>query len=147
MKNVFLMLLAAISLEASAIPAQDGTPGFDWSLLQGKWAESTHHQFGCRPDNLHQRLSVSEDKKTLTFKNDRKWLIGSGQEVEDYSAAILRSSANVLVIRYGPALPNIPDEMREWEMRFIGPGTYRWRATAWREGVYNEVIGVKCSAQ
>ncbi len=35
--------------------------------------------------------------------------------------------------------------MREWEMRFIGPGTYRWRSTAWQEGQYNTVIGVKCA--
>lgn len=120
--------------------------GFDWSLLQGKWAESTRHQFGCRPDNVHQRFIVSEDRKTITFKNDRVWKIGTGQQVEQYSAAILRASPDVLIIRYG-YLPGIPDEMREWEMRFIGPGTYRWRATAWNEGEYNEVIGVKCSAQ
>ena len=146
-KNAFLLLLVALPLEVSAIPVQNGAPGFDWSLLQGKWAESTRHQFGCRPENLHQWLTVSEDKKTITFKNDRKWVIGTGQEVEEYSASILRSSENVLVIKYGPTLPGIPDEMREWEMRFIGPSTYRWRATAWREGEYNEVIGVKCSAQ
>ena len=146
-KNIFLLLLIVLPLQASAIPAQDGTSGFDWSLLQGKWAESTNHQFGCRPENLHQWLIVSEDKKTITFKNDRKWEIGTGQRVEKYSASILRSSANVLVIRYSSDLAGIPDKMREWEMRFIGPGTYRWRATAWREGEYNEVIGVKCSTQ
>ena len=146
-KYIFLALLAALPLATSAIPSQDRASGFDWSLLQGKWAESTRHQFGCRPENLHQWLSVSEDKKTITFKNDRKWKIGTGEEVEQYSALILRASSNVLVIRYGIELSDIPDEMREWEMRFIGPGTYRWRATAWREGEYNEVIGVKCSAE
>ncbi|MGE5526898.1 MAG: hypothetical protein ACM3SS_24520 [Rhodospirillaceae bacterium] len=145
--NALLLLLAALSLDASAIPAPHVVPGFDWSLLQGKWAESTRHQFGCRPENLHQWITVSEDKKTITFKNDRRWMIGTGQEVEQYSASILRSFSNVLVIRYGSDLRGIPEEMREWEMRFIGPGTYRWRATAWREGEYNEVIGVKCAAQ
>lgn len=145
-KNAFLLLLAFLPPAASALPSQDAVPGFDWSLLQGKWAESTRHQFGCRPENLHQWLSASEDKKTITFKNDRKWKIGSGQEVEEYSASIVRSSPNVLVIRYNRDLSDIPEEFREWEIRFIGPGTYRWRATAWPEGVFNDVIGVKCSA-
>jgi hypothetical protein len=121
--------------------------GFDWSLLAGKWAESARHQFACRSDNLHQQLEVSSDKKTLTFKNDRKWKIGSGQEVERYSAEVLKSSPNAIIIRYGSDLPGIPEEYREWEMRFIGPGTYRWRATSWSEGQYNDVVGVKCSAQ
>ena len=126
--------------------AQQTEPqGFDWSLLNGNWAESTRHQFGCRAENLHQRFELSSDKKTLTFRNDRKWEIGTGQAAEQYSASVLHASPNVLIIRYGPELPGISEEMRQWEMRFIGPGTYRWRATAWREGVYNDVIGVRCS--
>jgi hypothetical protein len=143
--NARLLALAILPLSAYAALEATLQPPFDWSLLNGIWAESTGHQFGCRADNVHQRLEVSPDKKTLTFRNDRKWKIGTGQEVEQYSASILRASPNVLIIRYGSDLPGLSDEMREWEMRFIGPGTYRWRATAWREGVYNTVIGVKCS--
>jgi hypothetical protein len=146
-KHLSLLLPAFISLAASAFPSQDAKPSFDWSLLKGVWAESTRHQFGCRSGNLHQRLSASEDRKTITFKNDRKWRIGSGEEVEEYSASIVRSLPNVLVIRYNREISGIPEALREWEMRFIGPGTYRWRATSWPEGVFNDVIGVKCSAQ
>ena len=146
-RNLFSSLLVAFPLCAGATSSPEPTSGFDWSLLQGKWAESTDHLFGCRPENLHQWLTVSGDKKTLTFKNDRKWKVGSGQTVEQYAASILRSSPNVLIIRYGSDLPDIPEEFREWELRFIGPGTYRWRATSWQPGVFNEVIGVKCAAQ
>lgn len=145
MKKLFLLFLAFLSFAACAFTSQDATPGFDWSILEGKWAESTRNQFACRPENLHQWLSASEDKKAITFKNDRKWKIGSGQAVEEYSASIVRSSPNVLVIRYSGDLLDIPEEFREWEMRFIGPGTYRWRPTAWPEGVFNDVIGVRCS--
>ena len=145
--TVPLLLLVFFPLHAGAIPSTDPTGSFDWSLLQGKWAESTEHQFGCRAENVNQWLTVSDDKKILTFNNDRKWKIGSGQVVEKYTASIIRSSTNVLVIRYGDDLPDIPDEFREWEMRFIGPGTYRWRATTWPHGTYNDVIGVKCSTQ
>jgi hypothetical protein len=118
---------------------------FDWSLLSGKWAESAEAKYGCRADNVHQTFSVSADKKRLTFVLDRKWKIGAGEEMSEYGATIVSAAPNVLIIRYGPELKDIPEEMREWEMRFVGPGTYRWRATAWREGVYNQVIGVKCS--
>jgi hypothetical protein len=117
---------------------------FDWALLQGQWAESTKNQFGCRPDNLHYRFEVSADRQSLTFKLDRKWKVNTGKEVEQYTAAIKKAEANVLVISYGPELGEMPAEMKEWELRFIGPGTYRWRAVSWPEGQYNTVIGVKC---
>jgi hypothetical protein len=139
-----LQFAIAAALSSASAFAQDT---FDWSLLDGNWAESTEHQFGCRQDNLHQHVNVSADRKTLVFKNDRKWLIADGQEVESYAAAIVSQAPNVLVIRYGPELKDIPDEYREWEMRFIGPGTYRWRATGWPKGTYNDVIGVKCGAK
>jgi hypothetical protein len=117
---------------------------FDRFLLEGVWAESTNYQFGCRPDNIHQRLQLSADGKTLIFKNDRKWKIGTADDVTQYSAGVVRSAKNMLIIKYGPDLLGIPDEFREWEMRFIGPGTYLWRATPWPENQFNEVIGVKC---
>jgi hypothetical protein len=144
--NRLLVTLAALTIAGCATQQETDPQGFDWSLLNGNWAESTDHQFGCRAENLHQRFEVSPDRKTLIFRNDRKWKIGTGQVVEQYSASVLRASPNVLIVRYGAELPGIPEEMREWEMRFIGPGTYRWRATAWREGQYNDVIGVKCSS-
>jgi hypothetical protein len=136
------VLLTLTALCSSSVGAQS----FDWNSLQGKWAESTKHQYGCRPDNLHQWLRPSYDRKTLVFKNDRKWKIASGQEVEQYAAAIVSARPNVLIIRYGNDFGEIPEQYREWEMRFIGPGTYRWRATTWGPGEYNDVIGVKCSA-
>jgi hypothetical protein len=129
-----------LALLSGAANAQE----FDRSMLDGVWAESTNYQFGCRIDNLHQRLELSSDGKTLTFKNDRKWKIGDGEEVTQYSANVVRSTKTVLIIKYGPALAGIPDEFREWEMRFIGPGTYLWRATPWPANQFNEVIGVKC---
>ena len=134
------LAIFTLVLAASAASGQD----FNWQNLEGKWAESTKHQFGCRPDNLHQRLEISPDRKTLKFKNDRRWKIGTGQEVTEYTAAIVRAQENSLFIKYGPELEGIPPEYREWEMRFIGPGTYRWRAASWGRDDYNDVIGVKC---
>jgi hypothetical protein len=119
--------------------------GFDWNLLKGIWAESAQGKFGCAPDNLHQRLLPSRDFKTLTFQNDRQWKLSNGQELERYSATIISSAPNVLLIRYNADLAGIPEQYREWEMLFIGPGTYRWRSTSWPVGSYNDVIGVLCS--
>ncbi|WP_299537452.1 hypothetical protein [uncultured Herbaspirillum sp.] len=121
--------------------------GFDWTLLKGTWAESAQGKFGCSPDNLHQRLSPSRDFMTLFFENDRKWKSSNGQELERYSATIISSSPNVLIIKYNADLTGIPEQYREWEMRFIGPGTYRWRSTSWPIGTYNDVIGVLCKRE
>ncbi len=55
------------------LPSVACAQGFDWKRLDGQWAESTKHQFGCRPDNVHRTFEVSADRKTLTLKNDRRW--------------------------------------------------------------------------
>jgi hypothetical protein len=116
---------------------------FDWSLLNGQWAESAEHAYACRPDNVHFSFDVSPDRSGLRFKLDRPWPI-AGKQLAEYSASIVEASGRMLVIRYGPELSDIPSDMREWELLFIGPGVYRWRATAWRSGSYNNVIGVRC---
>jgi hypothetical protein len=126
------------------VPVVATAQEFDWQMLNGLWAESTDHKFGCRPDNLHQQLVVSADRKTLSFKNDRNWKIGTGSEVKEYTAEITRFEDRSLFIKYGPELGDLPPEYREWEMRFVGPGTYRWRALSWPRGQFNTVIGVKC---
>ena len=118
--------------------------GFDYKLLEGEWAESVRNGYGCRPDNLHFRLAVSADHTHLDFVLDRPWRIGRAAPVQRYGAAIVSESPTMLVIRYDDSVAGIPANMREWEMLFIGPGTYRWRATFWRRGEYNDVVGVKC---
>lgn len=133
-----------ISIALAIFTSAAGAEEFNWKLLEGKWAESTEHRFGCRPDNLHQTFEVSADRKTLTLKNDRRWKINSGTDVTEYSAEILRAQGNSLLISYGPEMKGIPPEYRDWEMRFIGPGTYRWRAASWAQDDFNDVIGVKC---
>jgi hypothetical protein len=136
-------LLFLGSLASSPTKAQEP---FDWKLLQGQWAESSAHAYACRKDNLHFRFVLSPDRKQVTFKLDRKWQIGTGKEVTEYSAEIREAHGRMLVIRYGPELEGLSDEMRTWELLFIGPGVYRWKATAWPPGTYNTVIGVRCEA-
>jgi hypothetical protein len=74
---------------------------------------------------------LSADKKTLKFKNDRIWKVGADSEIREYSAVVVRAQDKSLFIKYTAELQGIPSDYREWEMRFIGPGTYRWRALHW----------------
>jgi hypothetical protein len=139
------VVICTLAFTSAAVLSQRAhAQEFDWRLLNGKWAESTDHQFGCRVDNLHQKFELSSDQKTLKFKNDRLWKIGTGVEVREYSASVVKAQGRSLFIKYGPELQGIPPEYREWEMRFIGPGTYRWRAVHWAADEFNNVIGVKC---
>lgn len=135
-----LAIAALVACVSHAAQAQS----FDRSMLQGLWAESVDAQYACVPSNLHTRLSLSEDGKTLVFELDRKWKLSSGKEVQSYSASVIRSEPRVLFIRYNADAGAAPPDQQEWEMRFLGPGTYRWRSTAWPEGRYNTVVGVKC---
>ncbi len=138
---IFVIIICAQSAKAQS--ATEPTP-FNWSLLSGLWAESSEQKFACQSDNLHFRFVVSEDKKRLTFKLDRKWRIGTGKEVEEYGADIRSAEGRIMVIRYDKSLGELSPEMSEWEILFIGPGVYRWRSTSWRLNQYNNVIGVKC---
>ncbi len=139
LSSVFHGAMLALACGGAAAQA------FDTSLLAGQWAESVNNRFGCRADNVHHRFALSADRKHLSFQLDRSWKIGTGQQVREYGAQVVRETATMLVIRYDDALTGIPAGMREWELLFIGPGTYRWRATFWRQGEYNDVIGVKCA--
>jgi hypothetical protein len=139
-----MLIRTTIASFAAAVALGAHAQEFEWKLLNGKWAESTNNQFGCREENLHQTFEVSSDLKTVKFKNDRLWKIGTGAEVKEYSAAVVKTQGRSLFIKYGPELQGIPPEYREWEMRFIGPSTYRWRAVTWAPNEFNNVIGVKC---
>ena len=143
LKHALLVLACA---GPCAAHAQAQAREFDYSLLNGEWAESVQNAYGCRPDNVHFRMAVSADRKHLDFVLDRPWRIGSAAPVQRYGAAIVSESPAMLVIRYDDSVAGIPANMREWELLFIGPGTYRWRATFWRRGEYNDVVGVKCAA-
>ncbi len=145
-KEIVSMLVRTLALAAAMTSPVAFAQAFDWTMLQGQWAESAKNQFGCRKDNVHHRFEVSADRKSLTFKFDRKWEIRTGKEVEQYSAAIKKAETNMLVISYGSELGEMPADTKEWELRFIGPGTYRWRLMSWPEGQYNNVIGVRCGA-
>ena len=136
-----LLLIAALLMPFSAQAEE-----FDRSLLSGLWAENANTRLACAPEELHVRYELSADGKGLIIKFDRKEKINSGKTVEQFSATVLRSDAHTLVIRYnadaGDFGPNYP---KEWEMVFVAPGVYRWRATDWPEGRVNAVVGIRCS--
>jgi hypothetical protein len=137
------MRLTFLAVAGALMCSNAASTSFDWTLLQGRWAESSDHAFACRQDNVHFRFETNADRTRVTFRLDRPWPI-AGKQVTEYSAAIVEASGRMLVIRYGPELDGTAPEMREWELLFIGPGVYRWRATSWRSGSYNNVIGVRC---
>ena len=119
---------------------------FERSALTGLWAESVNTKPACAEDNLHHHFELSEDGKTLVFKLDRKWRIASGEAVESYSATVVSSTNRKLVIRYNSDIGTLPvGYPTEWELAFVAPDVYRWRATEWPEGKVNPVVGVRCA--
>ena len=137
-----LVLTAAIALSLSA-QAQ----GFDRALLSGLWVESTDTKPACESDNLHVRYELSADGRVLVFKLDRPFRINPGRTVDQYSATVVRSTPRSLVIRYNSDVGDPPANYpKEWEMAFVAPGVYRWRATEWPKGRVNSVVGIRCSS-
>lgn len=139
------LALVALSGSGLAQPAPEQGMAFDRSLLGGIWAESVDTTDACAMSNLHNTFELSADGKTLVFKLDRKWKIASGDPLERYSATVVRSTRQSLVIRYNADIGTLPPGYpTEWELAFVAPGVYRWRATEWPEGKVNNVVGVKC---
>lgn len=137
--------LAAL-LAAGAMPHGIAAPvEFDRALLAGTWADSDSTAPACARNNLHYTLELSADGKTLVFKLDRKWRIATGAQVEQYSATVLDVAPQMLTIRYNADIGPLPaDYPAKWEMAFVAPGVYRWRATEWRGGEVNTIVGVRC---
>lgn len=137
-----LGLIAAIAVSLS-VQAQE----FDRALLSGLWAENASTKPACEADNPRVRYELSPDGKVLVFKLDRPLRIGTGRTVSQYSATVVRSTARSLVIRYNADIGETPpDYPKEWEMSFVAPGVYRWRATEPPDGRVNPVVGIRCGA-
>jgi len=137
------LFLACANCEAEP-PSEQAAP-FDRSLLGGVWAESVDTMPACAMTNLHNTFELSPDGRTLVFKLDRKSKIASGNEVEQYSATVLRSTSQSLFIRYNADIGTLPPGFPlDWEIVFVTPGVYRWHAEKWKEGEVNNVVGVKC---
>lgn len=140
------LLLAIVPMVECAFADPMRGLSFDRSLLAGVWAESVNTSPACAESNLHHTFELTTDGKTLNFKLDRKWTIATGQAVERYSATVVSSTKHSLVIRYNTDIGTPPSGYPiEWEISFVAPGVYRWRAEAWPEGNVNTVVGVKCS--
>lgn len=141
-----VVLLALLCAPAIVPVRADQPQPFDWSLLDGHWAESTRHQFACRPDNVHFRIVVSPDRRRLTFKLDRPTDLGGGKEVREYGAEIRRAESHSIFLRYDKENVYLVAADGEWELRFLGPGVYRTGFTGWDKGTYNNVVGVRCGS-
>jgi len=134
----FVLFWATLSTSALA-------QEFDRSLLSGEWVESDSTDFACTRDKPHQRFELSADGKTLVFKIDRKLPIASSKIVDLYSATVILATPKALVINYNDTEGLPKGFPKSWELAFIAPGVYRWRATDWPEGHVNRVVGVRCS--
>lgn len=140
--KIKLILLSLTISSPTQVLAQD----FDRSLLEGAWVVNSNTDYACTENKLHTRFKLSADGKTLKFIQDREWKLNSGKTVEHYSATVISNTNRVLTIKYntdaGEHPPNYP---KEWEMAFVAPGVYRWRATNWPRGRVNVVVGIRCS--
>jgi hypothetical protein len=137
--SIFRVITPTVLAAASAAVCGNT---FDASQLSGEWSEVVAPKYACGSDSARVRFALSKDRKKLLFQLDRKIRLTSGKESDQYDAEILHEEDNALFIRYPD--PDLKREMAEWEMRFIGPGAYRWRSLSWKEGVFNGLIGVRC---
>lgn len=119
---------------------------FDLNLINGVWAESVNSELACVPENLHFRMKIDRENRKLIFNLDRKWKISTGEYTNQYSATILETSKDSLVVRYdNETRKTLDGEPIKWEMYFFSPDVYQWRETSWESEKFNQVVGNKCA--
>jgi len=119
---------------------------FNRSQLSRLWVTSADTKIACSPEKSRSRYKLSNDGKTLLIKLDRKSKLNSGKIVSQFSASVVRSSRRSLFITYNLDAGKFPaDYPKMWEMVFVTPGVFRWRASNWPKGQVNPVVGIRCS--
>lgn len=142
-----LVALAASSAATSAFAAIEPAPfPFDVKQLSGVWADSVDTEPACGMKNGHFRYEFSSDRKRLAIKFDREIDSGTAGKISQIDATILSATARTITLRYdGEQRMNSLGQPIEWQLAMVAPGVYRWRATDWRVGVVNTVVGIQCS--
>ncbi|MGL4234006.1 MAG: hypothetical protein ACRCWJ_21805 [Casimicrobium sp.] len=140
--RTFEVALVAVATFFATLSFANTLSQFDAAQLDGEWSEVVAPKHACKSDTPRVKFKLSDDRKTLAFSLSEKILLTNGKESDKYDAAVLKEEPHALFIRYPDA--DLSKAQAEWEMRVIGPGVYRWRSLAWKEGTYNGVIGVRC---
>lgn len=114
--------------------------------LSGVWADSVDTEPACAMKNWHVRYEFSADRKRLSIQFDRDIDSGAAGKISHMDATILSATARTITFRYdGEQRMNSLGKPVEWQLAMVAPGVYRWRATDWRVGEVNTVVGIQCS--
>lgn len=142
-----LLLTVLTVMSTSAFAAIEPSPfPFDVNQLSGVWADSVDTDSACAMKNWHFRYEFSIDRKRLAIKFDREIDSGAAGKVSHMDATILSATARTITLRYdGEQRMNSLGKPVEWQLAIVAPGVYRWRATDWRVGEVNTVVGIQCS--
>ncbi len=147
MKCIFATLPLLALASTSAFAAIEPTPfPFDVNQLSGVWADSVDTEPACAMKNGHFRYEFSSDRKRLAIQFDREIDSGAAGKVSHIDATVLAATARTITFRYdGEQRMNSLGKPIEWQLAMVAPGVYRWRATDWRAGQVNTVVGIRCS--
>jgi hypothetical protein len=146
MKKSLQLIPLALAF-TSAFGAIEPAPfPFDVNQLSGVWADSVAIDSACAMKNWHFRYEFSIDRKRLAIKFDREIDSGAAGKISQMDATILSATARTITLRYdGEQRMNSLGKPVEWQLAIVAPGVYRWRATDWRVGEVNAVVGIQCS--
>jgi hypothetical protein len=146
--SVYAVALALTTLSATAASAEQISFPFDFTQLAGAWVDNFSTEAACSMKNPRFRFEFSLDKKHLTIVFDRKTDNSLGANKDRFEASVTAATNQTLVIRYdGETRLNNLGKLIEWELAVVAPGIYRWRATDWKTGQVNTVVGIRCSEQ
>ena len=136
-----VLLLAACSMQ----PANHAVDPKDFELLlSGWWDEGSIDDLGlfCGADrNLH-RHEFSGDGQHVTWAFEEP-LEASGSS--EYSYRIVAADTVSLTLELdGEDRTDASGKPYVWQLVIVDNGTFRWRATSFPPGKYNQVIGKRC---
>ena len=139
------LISLSLLIGCTSTSSQPRNLSFDTQLLTGWWSDNASTAQACTKENPRIRFVFGEDGEHLVLQFDRKWDTEIG-ESDKFGAKIVSATDRTLVIQYdGESRLDPAGKPNQWELAVVAPGVYRWRATEWRAGTVNAVVGVKCS--
>ena len=146
MNRPIAFILMALASTATLAAIEPAPFPFDVNQLSGVWADSVDAEPACATKNGHFRYEFSSDRKRLAIQFDREIDSGAAGKVSHIDATVLAATARTITFRYdGEQRMSSLGKPIEWQLAMVAPGVYRWRATDWRAGQVNTVVGIRCS--
>lgn len=144
MKELIVAAALASGIASIPLPTPPEPRAFQ-TVLDGSWDQGSDFASLCGADRAQHTMQFSDDGKNLVVKFDKPHKIYDGSTVTSVTYQVLATSDVSLTLALeGDSRHDTQGSPIVWELVVVGSGLFRWRATSYPVGTYNDVLGRRC---